>query len=87
MFSPYLNDIYWYLAQNKLPHTKISIQKVETLVERYMLLDSLLFKIITIPVKERALLVIPEVCADKIIMRYHSNPFAGYQGVIKHILQ
>ena len=34
-----------YLAQNKLPHTKVAIREVEMLAERYILLDSLLFKI------------------------------------------
>ena len=50
-----------------------------TLAERYILLNSLLFKIIT------TLLAIPEVCADKMIALYHSSLFAGHQGVIKHI--
>ena len=40
-----------YPAQNKLPSTKTTIQKVEALAERYILLDSLLFKIITTPEK------------------------------------
>ena len=44
---------------------------METLVERYTLLDSLLFKIITTPEKGTALLAIPENCADKIITLYH----------------
>ena len=53
--------------------------------ERYALLDSLLFKIITTPEKEMALLAIPDVCTDKIITLYHSSLFTGHQGVIKHI--
>ena len=48
------------------------------------MLDSLLFKL-TIPGKETALLAIPEICADKIITLYHSNLFAGHQGVIKTV--
>ena len=59
--------------------------KVETLAERYILLDSLLFKLNANPEKETALLAIPEVCADKIITLYHSSLFAGHQGV-KNIL-
>ena len=51
-----------------------------------ILLDSLLFKIITTPEKEIALLSIPETCADKIIILYHSRLFAGNQGVIKMYL-
>ena len=47
LISTYFKDSYLYLAQNKLPTTKTVIQKVETLAERYVLLDSLLFNIIT----------------------------------------
>ena len=47
------------------------------------MLDSLLFKLMTIQGKETALLAIPEICADKIITLYYSNLFAGHQGVIK----
>ena len=47
-------------------------------------MDSLLFKIILD--KEKALLAIPETCADKIIMLYHATLFAGHQGVIKTYL-
>ena len=49
LVSPYFKDIYLYLAQNKLPNNEAAIQKVETLAERYILLDSLLFKIVTTP--------------------------------------
>ena len=40
----------------------------------------------TIPGKETAPLAIPETCVDKIITLYHSNLFAGHQGVIKTYL-
>ena len=50
------------------------------------MLDSLLFKLTTVPHKETALLSIPEICADKIITLYHSNLFVGHQGVIKMYL-
>ena len=59
---------------------------MEILAEKYILLDSLLFKLITIPGREAALLAIPETCVDKIITLYHSNLFAGHQGVIKTYL-
>ena len=42
--SPYFKDLYLYLSQNKLPSLKSAIKKLETLPERYVLLDSLLFK-------------------------------------------
>ena len=56
------------------------------LAEKYILLDSLLFKLTTIPGRETALLAIPEACADKIITLYYSNLFVGHQGVIKTYL-
>ena len=82
----YFKDIYKYLAQNDLPRKRCVVQKVETLSERFILLDSLLFKLIPTPGKEKALLAIPEVCTDKIITLYHASLFAGHQGVIKTCL-
>ena len=64
--SLYFKDIYKYLAQNRLPSKKSAMKKVEILAEKYILLDSLLFKLTTIPGKEATLLAIPETCADKI---------------------
>ena len=84
--SLYFKDIYQYLAQNRLPSKKAAIKKVEILAEKYILLDSLLFKLTTIPGKETALMAIAEMYTDKIITLYHSNLFAGHQGVIKTYL-
>ena len=81
--SPYFKDLYLYLAQNKLPSKKNAIHKVEILAEKFILLDSLLFKIVTTPEKETVLLAVPEICADKIMMLYHTCLFAGHRGVIK----
>ena len=81
--SSYFKDIYLYLAQNKLPSSKAAIKKVEALVEKYILLDSLLFKIVSTPDKELVVLAIPEMCADNIIALYHSSLFAGLQDIIK----
>ena len=66
-----------------MPCTKTAIQKVEKLTEKYILLDSLLFKIVSTPEKEAALLAILEICTDKIITLYHSSVFAGNQGVTR----
>ena len=77
--SLYFKDIYMYLAQNRLPSKKVAMRRVELLAEKYIMLDSLLFKLKMIPGKETALLTIPQVCADKIITLYHSNLFAGHQ--------
>ena len=84
LHSPYFKEIYQYLSQNKPPHSKLAIKKLEALSQRYVLLDSLLFKIY--PDKKTAVLEIPEECADKIITLYHKSLFAGHQGVIKTYL-
>ena len=84
--SSYFKDIYLYLAQNKLPSSKVPIKKVKALVEKYVLLDSLLFKIVSTPDKELTVLAIQEMCADSIIALYHSSLFVGCQGVIKTYL-
>ena len=77
LHSPYFKDIYLYLLQNRLPSSKASIKRVEALAEKYILLDSLLFKINL--EKETAVLAVPEACVDKIITLYHVNLFAGHQ--------
>ena len=71
------------LAPNKLPTSKAATRKVETLVKRYIPLDSLLFKIT--PEKETAVLAVSETCTNKIIAFYHSRLFPAQQGVIKPI--
>ena len=82
--SPYFKDLYLYLLQNKLPSSKSAIRKLETLPEKYVLLDSLLFRISL--EKETAVLAIPETCMDRIITLYHKSSFAVHQGVIKTYL-
>ena len=82
--SSHFKDIYLYLSENKLPTAKAAIRKVEMLAERYILLDSLLFKIT--PEKESAVLAVPETCTDKIITLYHSSLYVGHQGIIKTYL-
>ena len=84
--SPYFKDLYLFLSQNKLPNKRSSIKKVEMLAEKFVLLDSLLFRLVTTPDKETALLAIPKICVDKIISLYHVSLFAGHQGVVKMYL-
>ena len=81
LHSSYFKDLYLYLSQNKLPSSKTAIKRVEALVEKYVLLDSLLFQVN--PEKETVVLAVPESCIDKIITLYHWSLFAGHQGVIK----
>ena len=85
--SPYFKDLYLFLSKNKLPSKRSTIKKVEMLAKSFVLLDSLIFKLVTTPDKEAAILAIPEVCVDKIIALYHTSLFAGHQGVVKTYLQ
>ena len=84
--SPYFKDLYLFLSQNKLPSKRFSIKKVKTLAKSFVLLDSLIFKLVMTPDKEAAVLVIPEICIDTIIALYHTSLFAGHQGVVKTYL-
>ena len=81
--SSFFKDLYKYLAQNIMPHNRHARQKVEALVEFFILLHSSLFKLVITTDKEKALLAIPENCVDKIIELYHSSLFTGHQGVIQ----
>ena len=84
LHSPYFKDMYQYLLQNKLLSSKSAIKKLQAISEKYVLLDSLLFRIC--PEKETAVLAILETCVDKIITLYHKSLFAGHQEVIKIFL-
>ena len=84
--SPYFKDLYLFLSQNKLPSKRSTIKQVEMLAESFVLLDSLIFKLVTTPDKEAAILAIPEICVDKIITLYHTSLFTGHQGVVKTYL-
>ena len=84
--SPYFKDLYLFLSQNKLPSKRSAIKKVEMLAESFVILDSLIFKLVTTPDKEAAVLAIPEICIDKIIALYHTSLFSGHQGVVKTYL-
>ena len=84
LYSSYFKDLYLYLLQNKLPSSKSAIRKLETLAEKHVLLDSLLFRLS--PEKETVVLAIPEMGADKIIALYHKSLFAGHQRVLKTYL-
>ena len=45
LHTPYFKDLYQYLLQNKLPSSKSAIKKLQAISEKYVLLDSLLFRI------------------------------------------
>ena len=67
-----------YISSPYFKDQRSTIKKVETLAENIVLLDSLLFELVTIPDKETALLTIPEICVDKIIALYHVSLFMGH---------
>ena len=56
------------------------------LAENIFLLGLLLFKLVTTPEWETAILAIPETCADRIITLYHSSLYIGHQGEINMYL-
>ena len=86
MSSPYFKDLYLFLSQNKLPSKRASIKKVETLVESFVLLDSLIFKLVMMSDKESTVLAVPKICIDKTIALYHTSLFTGHQGIVKMYL-
>ena len=86
LISPCLRDMYLYLAQNKLPHSKVCHRKSGKLGRKICLIIFIVFKILTKPEKETGLLPNPETCADSIISLYHSSLCAGHQGIIKTYL-
>ena len=53
--SSFFKDLYRYMAKNKLPSKKSALCKVLTLSQNYILLDQLLFKLITIPDRKKSL--------------------------------
>ena len=83
--SPYFKDLYLFLSQNKLPSKRSSIKKNETLAESFVLLDSLIFKLVMMPDKEAAVLAIPEICVDKTIALYHTSLLCRSSGCGENI--
>ena len=70
--------------QNRLPRSKAAIKNLEVLSEKYVLLDSLLFRIY--PEKETVVLAIPEMREDKIITLYHKSLSKARRYKTKHKL-
>ena len=76
--SPYFKNICLYLAQNKLPSSKVAVRQVEMAAERYLLLDSLLFRIQNFHDKQKPVLCIPESCVDHILKLYLNSLFGAH---------
>ena len=76
-----------YLSQNKLPSSKGAMHKIEILSERYILLDSLLFKLNV--EKKKAVLAITEVYVDQIIalnqFKFVCRSPRSYQNIFDYV--
>ena len=70
--SFYFKNIYLYLVQNKLTSSDTTIGQVETKAGKYLLLDSLLFRIQNYHDKQNPLLCLPESCVDHFLDLYHN---------------
>ena len=76
--SPYFKNIYLYLVQNKLPFSKAAIMQVEIQAERYLLLNSLLFRIEIFHDEQNPVRCIPESCVDSILDLYYYSLFGAH---------
>ena len=65
--NPYFKNMFLCLAENKLPCSKSLIRKVEAQAEKYLLPDSLLFRIQTTHDEQNLVLCIPDSSVDYII--------------------
>ena len=80
---PYFKDVYLYLTQNKVPFHNAAISRMEILAERYILLDSLSFRLNITPGK--AVLAIPESCVDRDITLCHNSILGDIKVLLRHI--
>ena len=80
LHSSYFKNLYLYLSTAS---SKMAIKRAEALAEKYLLLDSLLFRVNA--EKEIAVPAVPEACVDKIIMLYHSSLLQDIKELLKYI--
>ena len=73
----------WKLVFNQ---NQCTVPEIITILQRYLLLDSLLFRLHTTPGKESATLALPKSYVDRIITLYHSSIFGGHQFIFKMYL-
>ena len=83
--SPQFRGIYVYLAQNKMPKSKKDAKRIALASQDYMLLDSLLFKIIPDKIHDEptCVLCIPTSKVDILLDAYHSSLVGGHAGITK----
>ena len=83
--SAQFRDIYLYLTQNKGQKTKSKQKQLEQMSEKYIVLDTLLFKITWDKARNEydSVLCIPTSKVDMLLDLYHSTLSGGHAGVTK----
>ena len=83
--SPQFQGIYVYLAQNRMPKSRKDAKHIELASQDYMLLDSLLFKIVPDKIcnEPTCVLCIPTSKVDILLDAYHSSLIGGHAGITK----
>ena len=83
--SPQFRGIYVYLAQNRMPKSCKDAKCVAIALQDYMLLDSLLFKIVPDKIRDEptCVLCIPMSKVDILLDAYHSSLIGGHAGITK----
>ena len=77
--------IYIYLAQNRMPKSRKDVKCIAITSQDYMLLDSLLFKIVPDKIHDEptSVLCIPTSKVDILLDAYHSSLVGGHAGITK----
>ena len=83
--SPQFRGIYIYLAQNRMPKSRKDAKRIAIASQDYMLLDSLLFKIVPDKIRDEpnCVLCIPTSKVDILLDAYHSSLVGGHAGITK----
>ena len=84
LHSPYFKEIYQYLLQNKLPHSKLAIKKLRGIIRKIH--STRIPTVQDLPRKGDSSSGNTRSVCRKIITLYHKSLFAGPQGVIKTYL-
>ena len=83
--SPQFRGMYIYLAQNRMPKSRKDAKCIAIASQDYMLLDSLLFKIVPDKIcdEPNCVLCIPTSKVDILLDAYHSSLVGGHAGITK----
>ena len=84
--SPHFRHIYIYLCQNKVPLNRLAARRIEVNSRNYMMLDGLLFKIVSTDTGEddvNNVLCVPTSKAHILMDYYHSSVMDGHSGITK----